>query len=86
MYRETALKLDNQMQATASQPADPREERNIARETIHSLGVVLASAAVMIGISWGAMAALTAENSWLSQVTEAAASEISTQAMSAYNN
>ncbi len=80
------MTIENHMQASASPACDKRDERNIGRETLHSLGVVLASAAVMVGISWGAMAALTAENSWLSQVTEAAASEISTQAMSAYNN
>jgi len=57
-----------------------------AREALHSLVVVLASAAVMIGISWAAMLALTAEDGWLHQATQAAAAEINTQAMAAFND
>lgn len=60
--------------------------RNIGRECLHSLLVVVAAATVMIGISWGAMLALTAENGWLHQATQAAAAEINYQAMSAFND
>ena len=60
--------------------------RDIQRESLHSLLVVLASATVMIGISWAAMSALTAEDGWLHQATEAAAAEINYQAMSAFND
>lgn len=66
-------------------PAD-REPRDIGRESLHGLVVVVMAAVVMIGISWGAMTALTADGSWLRQATEAAAAEINSQMLSAYND
>lgn len=65
---------------------DDEPSRDLRRESLHSLLVVLGSATVMIGISWAAMAALTAENGWLHQATQAAAAEINYQAMSAFND
>jgi hypothetical protein len=60
--------------------------RDTSRESLHCLMVVALSAAAMIGISWGVMTAVSVENGWLHQATQAAAAEINSQMMSAYND